>query len=285
MELVALGVAGLPPGKAGVALLAVASKGARIDRIRLAEGAEGANEGLDLAGIGPVGSASGLRQGVKQECLVAAGRLADDEATGIQAGRQGGKRFRLVGDGAGASAAAVKHDDAGFADVTADHGLREGVRGSHRASSGASDCLRAFGRAEEAPSTHQALQESGRTTMMTAGPKPYRETVNPAARRVGRLPDTAHPAEAEPAQISPTPTDNREPPLAAWRSRRLARCLWPVGVDGPERHLCAMMRSSKTSSEGSRPWKRLPALAWTRPSVSFSFMASMRTSSRCCGAS
>lgn len=34
--------------------------------------------------------------------------------------------------------------------------------------------------------------------------------VKDAARRVGRLPDTAHPAEVEPAQVSPTPTDNRE---------------------------------------------------------------------------
>jgi hypothetical protein len=41
----------------------------------------------------------------------------------------------------------------------------------------------------------------------------------------------------------------------------------------PNRHRCARMRSLQISSEGDRPWKRLPASEWTRQSTSFSCMA------------
>jgi putative transposase len=41
----------------------------------------------------------------------------------------------------------------------------------------------------------------------------------------------------------------------------------------PIRHRCARMRSLQISSEGDRPWNRLPASEWTRQSTSFNYMA------------
>ena len=58
-----------------------------------------------------------------------------------------------------------------------------------------------------------------------------------------------------------------------------------LGWTAPERHLCAMMRFVETSSERSRPWTRLSALAWIRRSVSFSCMASMGKVGPCCAGS
>jgi hypothetical protein len=44
-----------------------------------------------------------------------------------------------------------------------------------------------------AHSTHQAFEESGKTTKMTAGVTPDCETANLPARRFGRPPESAHP--------------------------------------------------------------------------------------------
>jgi hypothetical protein len=44
-----------------------------------------------------------------------------------------------------------------------------------------------------AHSTHQAFEESGKTTQMTAGVTPNRETADLPARRFGRPPESAHP--------------------------------------------------------------------------------------------
>lgn len=82
-------IGGLPAGQAGVALLGVAGQRAGIERVALAERAEGADERLDLAGVGAVSRDVGGEQGV----LVAASGLADDEAGGVQAGGEGGERL------------------------------------------------------------------------------------------------------------------------------------------------------------------------------------------------
>src|SRR5271166_7085187 len=44
-----------------------------------------------------------------------------------------------------------------------------------------------------AHSTHQAYEESGKTTKMTAGVMPHCETAHLPARRFGRPPESAHP--------------------------------------------------------------------------------------------
>ena len=73
---------GLPADELGVALLAVAGEGPSIDRVGFAQGSEGADEGFHLAGIGAVGGAAGLGQGLEQIGLITAGGFTDDEAAG-----------------------------------------------------------------------------------------------------------------------------------------------------------------------------------------------------------
>lgn len=59
---------------------AVAGERFGVERVALAERAEGADEGLDLAGIGAMGRAAGCQQRREQGVLVAAGGLADGQA-------------------------------------------------------------------------------------------------------------------------------------------------------------------------------------------------------------
>jgi len=111
----------------------------------------------------------------------------------------------------GGAVAAVEDDDMRLADITADEGAWDFAS---RVMGGPPELSIVCGHSpngEAALPTHQALQECGQTTMMTAGAKPNRQTVNLAARRAGRPPGTAHPAQAEPHQSTPSPTDNREP--------------------------------------------------------------------------
>jgi hypothetical protein len=49
-----------------------------------------------------------------------------------------------------------------------------------------------------AHSTHQACNESGKTTRMTAGVMPHCETANLPARRFGWAPESAHPLQDGP---------------------------------------------------------------------------------------
>ncbi len=80
LQALALRIGRLPSGQTGVALLGVAGERTGIEGVALAQGAERADECLDLAGVGTVGRDAGDEQGGEQRVLVAAGGLADDEA-------------------------------------------------------------------------------------------------------------------------------------------------------------------------------------------------------------
>jgi hypothetical protein len=72
-----------------------------------------------------------------------------------------------------------------------------------------------------AHSTHQAFEESGKTTKMTAGVTPDCETANLPARRFGRPPESAHPflrgqplvTEAQETIASVSRSNPEPPPL------------------------------------------------------------------------
>lgn len=156
-----------------MALLCVAGQRPGIEAVAFAQGPERADEGLDLARVGTVGGASGGQQGGQERVLVAAGRLADDEAGAIQAGGEGGERLGCVGQGVGAAVAAVAGDDAGLADVAADEagwGVQGDGLGHGSYPDAACDCLRASCRLAEGP--RQLIKRgkgSAASTRMTTG--------------------------------------------------------------------------------------------------------------------
>ncbi|RIA78672.1 hypothetical protein C1645_746431, partial [Glomus cerebriforme] len=168
LQAFAVRVGGLPAGEACVAFLGVVGERASIEGVALGQGAERADEGLDLAGVGPVGGASGREQSGQKGVLVTAGGLAHDQAGRVEAGREGGEAVGLVGQGPEAGIAAVEHHDAGLANIAAEEaggdrrgggcgvGLDGGLDGESRGGLGcvgggrhggypgmACDCLRA----------------------------------------------------------------------------------------------------------------------------------------------
>lgn len=124
MQPATLDVARLPSGQLGVTLLAVSGQGAGIDGVGLAQCAERPDEGLDLAGIGPVSGMPGLTDGLKQGRLISSGRLANGKAGGVEHGDRAGERIGLIGPGVGLAGSAVEYDDIGLSDVASDEGGR-----------------------------------------------------------------------------------------------------------------------------------------------------------------
>lgn len=131
MQPLAVGLARLPAGELVVPLLAVAGQCPGIDRIALAERAERADEGFDLAGIGSVGCSAGLDQGSEKGGLMAAGRFADHQAVRIERASELGQRFRIIGDIHGAARAAVERSNTMLADIAADKAGRGGGQIAH----------------------------------------------------------------------------------------------------------------------------------------------------------
>ena len=86
-----------------------------------------------------------------------------------------------------------------------------------------------------AHSTHQAFKGSGKTTQMTAGFAPDRETANLPARRFGRPPKSAHPLLQGQASSNESPRDNCERSEAIRGNRRTRGRLWDrrVGLRPP----------------------------------------------------
>ena len=99
---------------------AVGDQSPRVDRIGLAEDPEGADERLDLAGIGAMGGNAGRDGGPQQSVLVAAGGFADDQASRVEPGDEGVEGLATVFEGGEAIGTAVLNDDGGLADVAAD---------------------------------------------------------------------------------------------------------------------------------------------------------------------
>ena len=99
-----------------------------IDRVGFAEDAEGADEGLDLAGVGAVGGHAGDEGRGEQRVLVAAGGLAHQEGGGLDAGEEGVEGVAPVGQRGGAPVAAVEDDDRGFADIAPEQARWRGGR-------------------------------------------------------------------------------------------------------------------------------------------------------------
>ncbi len=156
-----LDVACAPEREAAMPLAPVAGERPRVDRVGLAEDAERADEGLDLAGVGAVGRDAGREQGGQKIALVAAGGLADDEAGRIKRGGELGQGLRLVGDRARSAMGFVEHDDAGLADIATD-ATREGRggQGHLRLSFVGLGLSAGIHRLTTAPSTHQAVKEA-----------------------------------------------------------------------------------------------------------------------------
>ena len=125
-------VRGAPAGELLVPLAPVAGQRPGIDGIGLGERSEGADEGLDLAGVGPMGRDAGCGKG-DEAGLMAAGGLADDQTAVIERAGKAGQCVRPVVDDADAAVGAVEDDDPALADVAAEHagGSRSGGACGH----------------------------------------------------------------------------------------------------------------------------------------------------------
>src|SRR6185437_13657516 len=130
-ELCAILVDRLPAGELAMPILAIAGKGAGIDRVVLAQGSERTDVSLHLAGIGAMGGAAGRIDRVEQRGLVAAGRFADHQRVRLETGSEGSKYRRLVGEAGDCSATAVEDNDLLLADIAADERGRQGGDGCH----------------------------------------------------------------------------------------------------------------------------------------------------------
>jgi len=91
-----------------------------IDGVAFAEDAERPDERLDLAGVGTMRRAPGGDHRVEQSGFIAAGCLAHDQGSRIEAGGKGGQRIRPIGQAGCLAAGAVEDDDLGLADIAAD---------------------------------------------------------------------------------------------------------------------------------------------------------------------
>ena len=204
-------------------LLAVAGEALGVDGVGLGDAAERADEGLDLAGVGPVGGNTGLGGGDQQVSFVAAGGFADHQAVAVELLDEGGERLGLVGDLAGLPGQGVEHDDLGLADVAADDAEHSCVRWRWRECPWA-PILEWLGivcgrRQEPVPSQlckRQRERMGGRDDGGRVVPIARRPT-NPRGGRCRPTPTTASLAgQAHPSQCG---TDNREP-----RSRVAIQC-------------------------------------------------------------
>ncbi len=159
VEPVALAVARSPAGEAVVPLAAVVRQRPGIDGVGLAERAEGADEGLGLAGIGAMRGAAGTGQRIEQERLVPACRLADHQRAGIERGGEVGQGGAGVANPRDALCPAVEDDDLGLADIAADEA---GGNGSGRVHGRLSfqQLVIVCGRGSAALATHQASREA-----------------------------------------------------------------------------------------------------------------------------
>ena len=222
VQLVALGVLGLPAGEPFVPLTAIDGEPVGVDAVGFAEGAEGPDEGFDLVDVRAVDGTAGLHQSCDQRGFVAASGFADDEARVVE---RLGESFEVclgISDGGLAVGPGVEDDDGVLADVAANKGSGRchGVCPcwSFRLSAGIRDAKRPL-------QLIKRCKKSGQRTMMTAGVKPYRETVALAARRAGL--QVRHGASRRSGMPTLCTTLNRQS-RAAWRSdpgpkRRLVR--------------------------------------------------------------
>ena len=174
-----------PAFQAIVSFLPIARKGACIDGVGFGQRTKGSDKSFHLPRISPVHGPLSYDERIEQRTFIAAGCFANYKAVGIKTAGKASEAIGFVGKRYRGLIAAGIDDDLGFADITADIIYRVG----HGTGSPlAFDCLRAlFGSEKEAHSTHQALQECDRTTMMTAGESPIaRRSIRPRTVSGGR---------------------------------------------------------------------------------------------------
>jgi len=131
VKAVALVIARLPAGEAIVAFTAIAGQSTGIDRIAFAEGAQGTDEGLHLAGIGTMNVPPGGDQCIEQDGFVTACRLADHQRVRIKGRGKARQRCAGVGYLRRVPGSAVEDDDLGLADIAADKAGGNGGRMVH----------------------------------------------------------------------------------------------------------------------------------------------------------
>jgi hypothetical protein len=210
---VAFGVAWPPKRELSMALAAIPGQSAGIDGVGLSEGSKRANKGFHLSRVGSMGGEASRGCGRQQGGFISANGLAHHQISRLDSRGPVGQGGRLVGERDGSAGAAVKHDDMALANIASDE-ADKGFGGRFiRAILW--ELMIACGRlplGEAAPSTHQALQGSGQTTLMTTGERANRETVHLSAPWSWWPPGPRRPAHAgRPILPQPQQTIARRP--------------------------------------------------------------------------
>jgi hypothetical protein len=203
-------LASAPKRKFGVSVAPVSGERG-VDGVGFAKHAKRPDEGLDLAGVSPVGRHVRGDEGGQQIAFIASRRLADDEKGRAERGGEFGQGLRLIGDRSGAAQGGVMDDDRRFADVASDEARGRGGWRHLRLSSSELGivCGRASG--DGGPFNSSSDQGSGKTVRMTAGLQSpiARRPIFPRAGSGGR-PNRRIPFSGT-TPSTQTPTDNREP--------------------------------------------------------------------------